>query len=128
MPAGDELFSKTHHQVSRASRYRTGKGAERAGFEPAVPLRIHMISNHAPSTTRSPLRGSIRRHRIDPGAESVGFEPTVPSRVHLISNQAPSTTRSALRGGTWQQVRSLSTPGRQVLRVARRAGGTRRVP
>src|SRR5216684_8807407 len=29
--------------------------AERAGFEPAVPLRVHMISNHAPSATRSPL-------------------------------------------------------------------------
>ena len=32
--------------------------AERAGFEPAAPLRVHMISNHAPSATRSPLRSS----------------------------------------------------------------------
>jgi hypothetical protein len=31
--------------------------AEREGFEPSVPLRVHMISNHAPSTTRSSLRG-----------------------------------------------------------------------
>ena len=32
--------------------------AEREGFEPSVPFRIHMISNHAPSATRSPLRAS----------------------------------------------------------------------
>ena len=31
-------------------------GAERAGFEPAEPLQVHLISNQAPSTTRSPLR------------------------------------------------------------------------
>ena len=29
--------------------------AEREGFEPSVQLPVHMISNHAPSTTRSPL-------------------------------------------------------------------------
>ncbi len=33
------------------------KLAEREGFEPSVPLRAHMISNHAPSTTRSSLPG-----------------------------------------------------------------------
>ena len=31
--------------------------AESAGFEPAVPLRAHLISNQAPSTTRPALRG-----------------------------------------------------------------------
>ncbi len=30
--------------------------AERAGFEPAVPLQVHLISNQAPSASRSPLR------------------------------------------------------------------------
>jgi hypothetical protein len=30
-------------------------GAERAGFEPAVSLHPHLISNQAPSATRSPL-------------------------------------------------------------------------
>src|SRR5258706_13142354 len=43
----------------RTPRLRTtnplNKLAERAGFEPAIPLRVHMISNHAPSATRSPL-------------------------------------------------------------------------
>jgi integrase len=34
------------------------KLAEREGFEPSVPLRVHMISNHAPSTTRSSLLGA----------------------------------------------------------------------
>ncbi len=37
-----------------------GSFAERAGFEPAVPLRVHMISNHAPSATRSPLQVRVR--------------------------------------------------------------------
>ncbi len=30
--------------------------AEREGFEPSVPLRVHMNSSHAPSATRSPLQ------------------------------------------------------------------------
>ncbi len=30
--------------------------AERAGFEPAIPLRIYRFSRPAPSTTRPPLR------------------------------------------------------------------------
>jgi hypothetical protein len=30
--------------------------AEREGFEPSVQLPVHMISSHAPSTTRTPLR------------------------------------------------------------------------
>ncbi len=34
----------------------TDKVAEREGFEPSEPLRIHMISNHAHSTTLPPLR------------------------------------------------------------------------
>jgi hypothetical protein len=34
------------------------KVAEREGFEPSVPLRTHMISNHAHSTTLPPLRMS----------------------------------------------------------------------
>ena len=29
--------------------------AEREGFEPSEELPLHMISNHAPSTTRTPL-------------------------------------------------------------------------
>jgi hypothetical protein len=29
--------------------------AERAGFEPAVRLPVHMISSHAPSATQTPL-------------------------------------------------------------------------
>ena len=30
--------------------------AEREGFEPSEALPLHVISNHAPSATRSPLR------------------------------------------------------------------------
>ena len=35
------------------------KVAEREGFEPSEPLRIHMISNHAHSTTLPPLLRSL---------------------------------------------------------------------
>ena len=35
--------------------------AERGGFEPPVPLRVHVISNHAHSTTLSPLRRPARK-------------------------------------------------------------------
>ena len=38
--------------------------AEREGFEPSVPLRVHMISNHAPSTTRSSLPGTRNGRRF----------------------------------------------------------------
>ena len=38
-----------------ASLSASEDAAEREGFEPSVPLRVHMISNHAPSTTRSSL-------------------------------------------------------------------------
>ena len=47
-----------------------GAEAEREGFEPSVPLRVHMISNHAPSATRSSLPGGPRAARA--GASSTG--------------------------------------------------------
>ena len=98
---------RDHKLMAEAVRIHYDR-AERAGFEPAVPSRVHTISSRAPSTTRSPLPASRRtsrhtRYQIRVAstgpAESVGFEPTVPLRAHLISNQAPSTTRPALRGG-----------------------------
>src|SRR5437868_2571496 len=45
---------------ARARRMRHC-AAEREGFEPSVRLRAHMISNHAPSATRSSLR--VRANR-----------------------------------------------------------------
>ena len=44
-------------------RFSRGIAAEREGFEPSVPLRVHMISNHAPSATRSSLQSSRGRAR-----------------------------------------------------------------
>jgi hypothetical protein len=46
------------HDGPPEERERGPNFAEREGFEPSVPLRVHMISNHAPSTTRSSLRAS----------------------------------------------------------------------
>jgi len=36
--------------------WENGKMAEREGFEPSVAFRLHVISNHAHSTTLPPLR------------------------------------------------------------------------
>ena len=42
---------------------RTGNSAESKGFEPLVPLRVHLISNQAPSATRTALRRERCRPR-----------------------------------------------------------------
>jgi hypothetical protein len=47
----------TRASSARANPHLSGTGlAERVGVEPTVPLRIHLISNQAPSATRSSLR------------------------------------------------------------------------
>ena len=56
-------------------------------------LAVHMISNHAPSATRSSLRGvrqifGFQRREWESNPRYLS--------VHLISNQAPSATRSSL--------------------------------
>lgn len=53
---GCGLTSSRCWSVGRA-RYGSDS-AERGGFEPPVRLPAHMISNHAPSATRSPLQGA----------------------------------------------------------------------
>src|SRR5262249_44238895 len=48
--------SRSPHLVAPRCQRLAEAFAEREGFEPSVPLPVHMISNHAPSTTRSSLR------------------------------------------------------------------------
>jgi hypothetical protein len=43
-----------HHQAGRDDFQ--GSLAERAGFEPAIPLPVYTLSKRAPSTARPPLR------------------------------------------------------------------------
>ncbi len=38
--------------------------AERGGFEPPVRSRAHLISNQAPSTTRTPLQDHVRSQNL----------------------------------------------------------------
>ena len=62
----DSLFSNLlgsnpiHHCPDKQKPVleRTGLGllAEREGFEPSVPVRVHMISSQALSTTQAPLQ------------------------------------------------------------------------
>src|SRR5690349_19124491 len=51
--------------------------AERVGVEPTVPLRIHLISNQAPSATRSSLRRGLWQRRSSLSTPSCGDFPTV---------------------------------------------------
>ncbi len=51
-------------QLSTTHTENHSHGAtERKGFEPPVRLPVHMISNHAPSTTRPPLPVTVARPR-----------------------------------------------------------------
>ncbi len=54
--AGDNRFP---FASIRRIRGWTGRETERAGFEPAVELPLHLFSRQAPSTTRTPLPVSI---------------------------------------------------------------------
>ncbi len=77
--------------------------AEREGFKPPVPVKVHLISNQAHSITLTPLRLIIKQITKNPAtgrtfcfAEREGFKPPVPVKVHLISNQAHSITLTPL--------------------------------
>ena len=56
-----------------ASKARSGKIAEREGFEPSVPLRVHATSNRAPSAARSSLQRK-RNHVIARTSNARGDE------------------------------------------------------
>ena len=62
--------------------------AEREGFEPSVPLRIHMISNHAPSATRSSLHVAVGN--LDAGDSGVA------AFLRAISTRAQGRARKML--------------------------------
>ena len=60
-PASEALPHGLPHEEEAGEGAIGPNSAEREGFEPSVPLRAHMISNHAPSATRSSLRGRAQR-------------------------------------------------------------------
>src|SRR5690242_1202749 len=43
-------------QYGRPPKQRKDKLADRAGFEPAIPLQVYTLSKRAPSATRPPVR------------------------------------------------------------------------
>ncbi len=94
------------------SHGRRSKMAEREGFEPPVPLRVHRFSKPAHSAALAPLRsiswfleGSASRSpasrrppsREDQMAEREGFEPPVPSLAQRFSKPPRSATPASLR-------------------------------
>ena len=70
--------------------------AERVGFEPTEPVKVHSISNAANSTTLAPFRVEFTKG-VTEVAERVGFEPTVPAKVQQFSRLPDSTTLAPLR-------------------------------
>ena len=44
--------------------------AERVGFEPTVPVKVHMISSHAGSAALAPLQKESHQSKVtNPGSE-----------------------------------------------------------
>ena len=60
--------------------------AEKMGFEPTEPKRIHSLSRGAHSTTLAPFQNKKM-------AERQGFEPWVPQAIRRFSRPLPSTTQ-----------------------------------
>src|SRR2546430_1461985 len=79
--------------------------AEREGFEPSVPLRVHVISNHAHSTTLPPLRvcdGSAGGQAVEANGQgrvchAGGQRKIRGPRAHRVF---PGRRTSAASGGT----------------------------
>ena len=78
--------------------------AEREGFEPSVPLQVHMISNHAHSTTLPPLRVSetrvIRGSKGKIRGRGIGRVKRIPlplNRRPLGFRRAPGRRRVTIR-------------------------------
>ncbi len=78
------------------------KSAESVGFEPTVPLRVHLISNQAPSATRTALRGERCSHRpMLSSARSGRLSTPVRGRRHQrIPRRRPPTLAGFPRGHT----------------------------
>jgi integrase len=84
------------------------KSAESKGFEPLVPLRVHLISNQAPSATRTALRRASCR---EPLALSSGRTPA--RRRHAKRGPASANALASTSGfppGIWSECASLA-PG-----------------
>lgn len=64
--------------------------AERMGFEPTEPERIHSLSRGAHSTTLAPFQKILM-------AERQGFEPWVPQVIRRFSRPLPSTAQPSLQ-------------------------------
>ena len=70
--------------------------AERAGFEPAIPLRVYRFSRPAPSTTRPPLRVS-RTVGNDTSFPCPSLAPGIPAQVNqAFPNASGFPTPSSL--------------------------------
>ena len=107
--------------VCRLSSVR-GKLAERVGFEPTVPLRAHLISNQAPSASRSPLQkpgqfGVPRLVRREGGLASVAA--AFKGAARYEPSNGPQTRGFRLRrlpGSCGGPPRSRGAPSHVVVR------------
>ncbi len=71
--------------------------AEREGFEPSVPVKVHALSKRAHSATLSPLRPGSQDARSSRGmAEREGFEPSKGLPPYWFSKPAHSASLAPL--------------------------------
>ena len=79
--------------------------AERGGFEPPVRLPVHMISNHAHSTTLSPLRALGRSRFRGPAAGRGDTQRPPRARVNPQIRRAAAFRRAPARTTTVSDAR-----------------------
>ncbi len=118
-----DLDCPAENPTARGNRSgRRAKLAERGGFEPPVPSRAHLISNQAPSATRTSLRPprcSIRQVTVKPSnapprtsrrVNTVASRPRPGRLVDLrLPGPAPPRVSSALkvRSSAWRRAEGI---------------------
>jgi hypothetical protein len=109
-----------HGRIATQTNHASISGfAEREGFEPSVPLPVHMISNHAPSTTRSSLQESLAERGLS-GERGI--------RTHGTLTGTPDFESGTFGHSVSSPPRNLQGPQRIVKRARRRRPRTRPCP
>ena len=100
MRAFYEIVSRFNvNKNSQIGNSLTGYQAEREGFEPSVPLRVHWFSRPARSAALSPLRSNDEpafEAAGEWGADSSGHFQEMPSELFLATEWA-IRSRGAIR-------------------------------
>jgi hypothetical protein len=84
--------------------------AESVGFEPTVPSRVHLISNQAPSATRTALRPAPCRHRTGVVKRSSGRAMPLLARALLSRRARPGEMTEWSKVHDWKSCVPATVP------------------